>query len=366
MYYIFTAIFFLCVVLSALINRVSWVNVIIFLGINSAAFAAWSVMRIQHTSSYNAIRRWITTTIILGSTFAIVQKSYVKSPDFVRGLFINLGNGAHVFTAITILYIAAIYFYPRILPDAFLKPWRRLYLTVYCLYSASLSDGKQVFLVLVISLLFPLVKYLIRNRSSIKGRLRLIVTTSAIVFIIYWGYTYGYLKIGWLDQPNLIFLGLELKFYIFEIIGKVNDTALGFFFGAGPGMVSSRLALMLPDYARLLDPSFITISPLTDKILYFQESNYVTNTSTGSSLFSLTFSLAAFVGEVGVLGTSFYVLALFKIINSLRTIRTEYFSLFFCAYYIILGVVYQYWEEPIFVYFAFMIYAAIFLHERRQ
>ena len=365
-YYIFTAIFFLCVVLSALINQVSWVNVIIFLGINSAAFAAWNVMRIQHPSSYNAIRCWIATTIVLGSTFAIVQKSYVKSPDFVRGLFINLGNGAHVFTAITILYIAAIYFYPRILPDAFLKPLRRLCLTVYCLYSASLSDGKQVFLVLVISLLFPLVKYLIRNRSSIKGRLRLIVTTSAIVFIIYWGYTYGYLKIGWLDQPNLIFLGLELKFYIFEIIGKVNDTALGFFFGAGPGMVSSRLALMLPDYARLLDPSFITISPLTDKILYFQESNYVTNTSTGSSLFSLTFSLAAFVGEVGVLGTSFYLLALFKIINSLRTLRTEYFSLFFCAYYIILGVVYQYWEEPIFVYFAFMIYAAIFLHERRQ
>ena len=366
MYYIFTAMFFLCVVLSALINRVSWVNVIIFIGINSAAFAAWSVMRIQHPSCYNAIRRWIITTIILGSTFAIVQKSYVKSPDFVRGLFISLGNGAHVFTAITILYIAAIYFYPRILPDAFLKPWRRLCLTVYCLYSTSLSDGKQVFLVLVISLLFPLVKYLIQNRSSIKGRLRLIATTSAIVFIVYWGYTYGYLKIGWLDQPNLIFLGLELKFYIFEIIGKVNDTALGFLFGAGPGMVSSRLALMLPDYARLLDPSFITISPLTDKILYFQESNYVTNTSTGSSLFSLTFSLAAFVGEVGVLGTSFYVLALFKIINSLRTLRTEYFSLFFCAYYIILGVVYQYWEEPIFVYFAVIIYAAIFLHERRQ
>ena len=366
MYYIFTAMFFLCVVLSALINRVSWVNVIIFIGINSAAFAAWSVMRIQHPSCYNAIRRWIITTIILGSTFAIVQKSYVKSPDFVRGLFISLGNGAHVFTAITILYIAAIYFYPKILPDAFLKPWRRLCLTVYCLYSASLSDGKQVFLVLVISLLFPLVKYLIQNRSSIKGRLRLIATTSAIVFIVYWGYTYGYLKIGWLDQPNLIFLGLELKFYIFEIIGKVNDTALGFLFGAGPGMVSSRLALMLPDYARLLDPSFITISPLTDKILYFQESNYVTNTSTGSSLFSLTFSLAAFVGEVGVLGTSFYVLALFKIINSLRTLRTEYFSLFFCAYYIILGVVYQYWEEPIFVYFAVIIYAAIFLHERRQ
>ena len=157
-----------------------------------------------------------------------------------------------------------------------------------------------------------------------------------------------------------------MKFYIFEIIGEVNDTALGFFFGAGPGLVSSRLALMLPDYARLLDPSFITISPLTDKILYLQESNYVTNTSTGSSLFSLTFSLSAFVGEVGVLGTSFYVLALFKIINSLRTLRTEYFSLFFCAYYIILGVVYQYWEEPIFVYFAFMIYAVIFLHERRQ
>ena len=131
-------------------------------------------------------------------------------------------------------------------------------------------------------------------------------------------------------------------------------------------MVSSRLALMLPDYARLLDPSFITISPLTDKILYFQESNYVTNTSTGSSLFSLTFSLAAFVGEVGFIGTAFYLMALIKIINSLRTVRTKYFSLFFGAYYFTLGVVYQYWAEPIFVYFALMIYAAVFLIENRQ
>ena len=363
MYYIYSATFFLCVILSALINSVSWVNVTIFLGINSAAFAAWSVMRIQHPNYYNAIKRWIVTIIILGSTFAIVQHSYVKSPDFVRGLFISLGNGAHVFTAITILYIATVCFYPKILPNAFLKPWRRLFLTIYCLYSATLADGKQVFLVVIISLIFPFILYLVRNRSSIKGRIRLTATAATIIILVYWAYKYGYLKIGWVDQSNLILLGLELKFYIFEIISRANDTTLGHLFGAGPGMVSSRLALMLPDYARLLDPSFITISPLTDKILYFQESNYVTNTSTGSSLFSLTFSLAAFVGEVGFVGTAFYLMAVFKIINSLRTVRTKYFSLFFCAYYFTLGVVYQYWEEPIFVYFALMIYAAVFLIE---
>lgn len=351
--------FFLCYIFSlltsSLFNGVSIFNLYIFFSISCAPLAAFILVNNLKQYNLNSVRILVFGTMVLNSFFAIVQSAYVSNTDYVRGLFLGLGNGAHIFTAISCYYVVFIIICPNLLP---LSIYHRLKYRIFCvllfLYPALLSDAKQILLALFLSLPLP---FILSFKTQFTFK-KVIYTVSPLLLVFVCGNIiinneqFGYLT--WLRQDQLILLGLELKIFVFNIIRLSHTSFLYDILGSGPGTTISRVALMLPDYQTLLDSDWVTISPLTNQILNFQESNYVTNTSTGSSMFSLTFSIAAFYGDIGLFGLFSYLGFIIALIIFICR-SNSFHSSFTLSYFLSLGLIYQYWEEPIFSFFIFMI-----------
>ena len=108
---------------------------------------------------------------------------------------------------------------------------------------------------------------------------------------------------------------------------------------------------MIP-YYEYLDILSLSKDKLTESIWIYQQSNYETNTTTGSSLFSLFFFWGGIYGDIGILGVIIYLMVWLKII---KQSKDKKISLFFLINILLMGYFYNWPEEPSFIFLAIVL-----------
>jgi len=260
--------------------------------------------------------------------------------DDVQGLFINLGAGHHVAGFVATLTATYVFFLTKL--NNYIK-----FTIILILVSVNiLSDAKQVVLSFVIALfIFYLIKFF--KTKNITYILKILFNTGLMIILIYILYSINKVYFSPYFSKNIdeIKEGLDLKFSIFELFKYYHYSYLNNFFGLGPGQTTSRLALMIPDYQDFLFFNF-SINELTNIIWIFQQSNYITATSTGSSLFAPFFFWGGIYGDIGSLGVLIYLILWQQI---LKLNEYDEYSIFLVILVLLKGFVFNWPEEPPFI-----------------
>lgn len=103
---------------------------------------------------------------------------------------------------------------------------------------------------------------------------------------------------------------------------------------------------MMTSYSNWLEPLGVTSSSITDEIFYANQNNYLSNSVTGSSFFSLMFSLAGIWGDLGIAGLFCYVYIWLYILNNFCA---QMLDRFFIVSLMFFGVTFSWLEEPSFM-----------------
>ena len=150
---------------------------------------------------------------------------------------------------------------------------------------------------------------------------------------------------------NLSHLNLEYfktgfmnKYSLYIIL---SDDLLHFLIGHGPGMTTSKLSFMANFFERysFLENFYYDFSKLADYIFFnYQYSNYLTNPTTGSSLFQVNFTFGGVFGDLGVFGFLIY-LALFH--NTFKSNNNFIADIFYIQFFL-LGFFFTWLEEIFF------------------
>ena len=313
---------FVCIVFAALINKVSVVNVFLEFLLITQPFILFVILK-DNRLSKRLVDRTLTIVFIVNMLFSFAQYFFfgLKS-DGNKGIFLHFCMGHHVNGAIAI--IACLYFYkkdyslfikiPIILLEA---------LTVF------LCDNKQSIAILFLA--FAVLLLVSKPKQLIKILVPLILIAAVFLILVYE-----------IESLNKVFG------HFFE-----NSAGSGEFqkllFGFGPGMTCGRLAQMLPEYS-ILDALGATSPSQYSNIFELQQSHWLTHTTTGSSFFALLFSLAGVFGDLGIVGV---LLLLFFYFYFFRKLKDNVSKLIF-LYFFIHGCVFQWWEEPAFVFCCFV------------
>lgn len=286
---------------SALINQFAVVNIALdflllgepFLLLSIIVAGRWTAERISK------FRFVLFAYVLIHVAFAFVQRLVFNlTDDDVKGIFLNQGAGHHVGGGVALT--AAVYFVG--------VPWTkslrwRVALGLLSFMVVVFSDSKQVLLAFLISM--ALMMFI--RAGDFR---RLIAYASAAIFgaaAIYILATTVFPALGvWMDIYK-IHDGLAAKLSVFPNIVAFYDSPLDWLFGLGPGGSVGRLAWLIPDYYQFLQPLGVTASNVPRTIIAIQEANWISNSVTGSSIWSLTFSWAGVWGDLGFLGTGVYL-----------------------------------------------------------
>jgi hypothetical protein len=292
----------------------------------------------QSMSASNIKHFWILilVTIIIHTALAYYQYLSVghEDPDLVKGLFIEQGAGHHVAGAVALT--AAVYFFSslELIPNV-LRP------LISALVAAVvvLSDSKQVIAVFLLSLLALLVLK-VRNIRRFSQYLCLSFASAGIVALA--AYTIIPSLSFWADVSK-VQQGLEAKFSIVPIVTSHYNSPLNLLFGLGPGHTVGRLASLLPEYREHLDVLGATVSPVTETAAVQREANYLSNSVTGSSMWSPFFFWAGLWGDLGIAGCVAYLFLWYIVF---REICRNELSHYFVFTILIFGMVFSWLEEP--------------------
>jgi hypothetical protein len=143
------------------------------------------------------------------------------------------------------------------------------------------------------------------------------------------------------DYNNLM-IGFGHKFDILELISEKN-TLFQMFFGMGPGQTISRLATESYLYYDILKSYGFTHSNFTNTLISIDIFNYRIS---GSSFFSMKFTIAGIFGDIGIFGLLAYMLILLRIYKIYCISKIQKFILISFIYY---GLTFTWLEEPIFM-----------------
>lgn len=202
-----------------------------------------------------------------------------------------------------------------------------------------LSDSKQVIAVFIISLSVLLISKLDNLTQFLRYFALTIVTTifaGGGAFYIFPGLAY------WADL-SLIQQGLEVKLGILPRIVSHYESPFHWFLGLGPGHTIGRLALILPDYFEQLKQLGATHSFITQESIAYQQSHWISNSVTGSSIWSPLFFWAGLWGDLGIIGTGLY-LYLWSLVY--RNVCLDDISRYLIITTFILGCIFSWLEEP--------------------
>lgn len=262
--------------------------------------------------------------------------------DDTRGLFIGMGAGAHINGAVALLSVIYIWFTP--LKNNWLPIAPYTFLNIGIILMA---DAKQV----VAALLVALSIMVLLNSRDFRSFLRI---TAVYLFSISGIYLLTASNLGAFSvylNTEILEAGFVQKFSIFGIIYE-RQNFLQLIIGLGPGQSVGRLATIAPDYMQYLGPLGFIGSEFTSNILLYQQNHWLSNPTTGSSFFQLTFSWAGIYGDLGMLGVGAYLYIL-------KEIYKEYCCFLYQKILIILvvvfGFVFSWLEEPAFMGLLFVI-----------
>ena len=338
-------LFVLFILVSTLYNKISKFNFIIYTLIILEPFFYYIFLIRVKLSLID--QKFIKKIIILFSSMNTLI-CYIQyfifnlKHDDVQGLFINLGAGHHVAGFVATLTATYVFFLTKM--NNYIK-----FIIILILVSVNLfSDAKQVVLSFVIALfIFYLIKFF--KTKNITYILKILFNTGLMIILIYILYSINKVYFSPYFSKNIdeIKEGLDLKFSIFELFKYYHYSYLNNFFGLGPGQTTSRLALMIPDYQNFLFFNF-SINELTNIIWIFQQSNYTTATSTGSSLFAPFFFWGGIYGDIGAAGVLIY---LFLWQQILKLNEYDEYCIFLVILVLLKGIVFNWPEEPPFILF---------------
>ena len=336
-------LFVLFILVSTLYNKISKFNFIVYTLIILEPFFYYTfLIRVKLSlTDQKFIKKIIILFSFLNTLICYIQYFiYNLRNDDVQGLFINLGAGHHVAGFVATLTATYVFFLTKL--NNYIK-----FTIILILVSVNiLSDAKQVVLSFVIALfIFYLIRFI--KTKNITYILKILFNTGLMIILIYILYSINKIYFSPYFSKNIdeIKEGLDLKFSIFELFKYYHYSYLNNFFGLGPGQTTSRLALMIPDYQDFLFFNF-SINELTNIIWIFQQSNYITATSTGSSLFAPFFFWGGIYGDIGSLGVLIYLILWQQI---LKLNEYDEYSIFLVILVLLKGIVFNWPEEPPFI-----------------
>lgn len=317
--------------LSTIFNSVGYLNAVISFFIISQPFMLISLMV---NIDFKIIEKFLHFIFIINAVFAYFQYIILGyRVDEVKGIFLNMGAGHHICGAVAIL--AMIYYFCRIKKPS--MKWLAIALQFIVVF---LCDNKQSLFVLIVSF----IALIIIGRIPLRKKVILLALLAILCFLIYlFGMTVFPAIRTYFELDRDIY-GLSKKLYIFQYLFN-NGNILNVLFGYGAGMSVSRTAQNLVDYS-FLSNFGATLSDMQAEIWLIQESNWITNSLTGSSMFSLYFSYAGFYGDFGIVGLLLILYGYWKFMaKKCHNIPMQLVMIFFLFH----GMVFQWLEEPQFV-----------------
>ena len=334
-----TTLFYLIILLgffilfSGLINYSGIINISlqILLYVSFFLFFISFVSTEWNIESINFFKKGLTFIFIINILFSYYQIFLQgKMGDGVHGIAINLGTAAHLNGAICLIsFLFFIFYYNNEKKNlSYILAFINLPIIFY-------SDAKQVLLVIAITWITTLIVTFKFKGTYFKELLYLILGTLILYFIL----TNNLLPLR--DYNNLM-IGFSHKFDILKLISEQN-TLFQMFFGMGPGQTISRLATESYLYYDILKTFGFVHSNFTNTLVSIDFFNYRIS---GSSFFSMKFTIAGIFGDIGIFGLLAYMLILLRIYKIYCISKIQKFILISFIYY---GLTFTWLEEPIFM-----------------
>ena len=209
-----------------------------------------------------------------------------------------MGGGSHAASAVAL--VAAVYFIARLGVRSLIL---RVAFALVCAAPIILTDSKQLLIVFMISVLaLALTKW-----RRFGYALRYLALLGLLLAITVWMAATIFPAIAtWTDSTKFI-VGFEQKLTVFPLIASFYDSPLNLLFGLGPGHTVGRLGYVLARLYQYLGPLGATTSPVTEAVWQANQAHWITNSVTGSSMWSLLFSWAGIWGDLGLLGLGVYL-----------------------------------------------------------
>jgi hypothetical protein len=342
------------ITLSAFVNASGIANIVLdylllaepFLFLIAIVSIPWS------QASINRFRLWLLLFAFVNVGMAYYQWFVLgEINDGVKGIYVDQGAGHHIAGAVALS--AAIYFLVDFPPVG--SRWLRVALGVAVAASfvpvVVFTDAKQAILAFLLALPIMILLTLLnfsKTNNITKIFVYMVVTVVMVGVTIHLGNTVLPGIKNWTSNIDLSREGLEQKFSIFSLLAQHYTSPVSWLVGLGPGHTVGRLGLMMPDYGTYLRPWGVTTSDIVQEVRRVKEANYVTNSKTGSSVWSLTFTWAGVWGDLGLLGLGTYLSLWFVV---LRRFCLDDLSRFLVITILVFGVVFDWIEEPGYVLF---------------
>lgn len=354
---VLTLMLFLVILFSMLINGSGIINMAIsFLMITSPIMFLVMICSDDWSNKTIALFERIIFSFVVLHTLLSFFQYYILGfrDDDVEGVFMGMGAGGHMAGAISA--ISAVW----LLKFRWLNTKIKYTFVVASIMVVFLSDSKQVIAVLSASVLI----YFFVSAGSKYEKVKVVALFIVLVIIlIILANTIAPSLLVYLQDDKIID-GLEQKLNVFPVILDFYEGWYSWLFGLGPGHSVSRLATMLPNYEFLVSSFGATSHEATWVVLLVKESQYLSNSVSGSSMFALDFSLAGIWGDVGILGFLVFI-SIYAGVWRIAKLSDGY-SQFLVVSLFVYGFVFTWLEEPAFMFFvmAYIGYARQKAYER--
>jgi hypothetical protein len=330
------------IIMSGIVNRTGVLNIVLEIMIVTEPLMLLYLLCVSVWGRHQEKKIRLILYAIIVFNLVLSYYQFLKTGetgDGIQGLFLNMGAGAHICGAIALL--SGLYLYNEMRGKNRMTGYLILFLNFLVVL---LSDSKQVIAVYVVASACVLATR-VRQWFTVIKYLALMVLGLAL--LLYIGTTFFPSLLIWLNAEKVI-KGLSLKFAVFHVMKDHYEWWGNWFVGLGPGHSVGRLGWLIPKYYGWLKPFGITKTTIFDSVWYVQQSNYISNSKTGSSMFSLIFSWAGFFGDLGFFGIAGYVYLWFVVF---RNFCVGSFSKLLLFSVIIFGFVFTWLEEPPFMCF---------------
>lgn len=333
--------FLIAIFASAILNSAGIINIVLeFLLLTEPFLMLLAIVNLSLSQKrVEQMQQWIMGFALVHLVLAYFQAFTTQEADHVKGVFVNMGAGHHVGGAVSLT--AAVYIIFGTSISSLLI--RCLIAMAFLWETYPLSDSKQVIAVFAVALVMLGFTKLKSIQEVVQS-----MSLSAFVLSLVWWLSTQVFKLYWAD-PERITRGLGLKFGVFSVMASQYSSPLNHFFGLGPGHTIGRLGWMVSKkYYDLLLPFGVTSLPVFDIVWDVQEADWMTNHATGSSMFSLLFSWAGIVGDLGIVGLCIYCYLWFLV---WRFLCINDLTKFFVLTVFTFGAVFSWMEEPAYMLF---------------
>ncbi len=337
-------LFIFTVAFSGVVNGAGLVNVILeILILIEPLLFIFCLLSIQWSrENIKYFRNGLFLTMAVHALFIIYQYFLLGyTDDGVVGILLGVGAGAHLSGAIALSFAVYLYLY-KIGKNGDIPSGASILYSVSILFfvaSVWFSDAKQVFAVFLVALgLLSLI-----NVSDAKKSFYTVFALIVASFFLYGMAQTIFPALQTWAKLDILEEGIDQKHSVFLIISSYYSSSLSYLFGLGPGHSVGRLAMLMPEYSGLLSTLGATTTLATIEVWVAHQGHYMSNATTGSSMFSLFFSWAGIWGDIGLLGLAVYMYMYYLVWDM---VSSDDFSKFLLLTVFVFGWVFQWMEEP--------------------